>query len=166
MTTAYLGLGANLGDRLANLRAGLDALAGPDLHLLRVSPVYETEPMDLRDQPWFLNLVAEIETVLSPRELLARTQQIERQLGRRHTVPKGPRTLDIDILFYGSITADEPGLTIPHPRLHQRRFVLAPLADLVPELLDPRTGRTVRALLAAATPEQAARRLDEPLTPA
>lgn len=166
MTTGYLGLGANLGDRRANLQAGLDALPVSGLRLLRVSPVYETEPVDVRDQPWFLNLVAEIRTALPPRELLARTQWIEQRAGRRRTIPKGPRTLDIDILFYGRLIIDEPGLAIPHPRLPDRRFVLAPLADLAPGFRDPRSGRTVRELLAAAPPGQEVRRLEDPLTTA
>lgn len=159
MKVAYLSLGSNLGDREGHLQAALDALPAPDLRVLRVSPVYETEPMDVRNQPWFLNLAAEIETSLLPRQLLARTQKIERQLGRRRSIPKGPRTVDIDILYYGSFIVDSPDLEIPHPRIGERRFVLAPLAELAPDYRDPRTRRTIRELLGAAPPDQVVRRI-------
>ncbi|HWQ55935.1 MAG TPA: 2-amino-4-hydroxy-6-hydroxymethyldihydropteridine diphosphokinase [Bryobacteraceae bacterium] len=159
MKVAYLGLGSNLGDRQGTLRAALDALPAPDLRVLRVSPVYETEPMDVRNQPWFLNLAVEIETSLLPRQLLARTQKIELQLGRRRTTPKGPRTIDIDILYYGGFIVHSPDLEIPHPRIEERRFVLAPLAELAPDYRDPRTRRTIRELLDAAPPDQVVRRV-------
>jgi 2-amino-4-hydroxy-6-hydroxymethyldihydropteridine diphosphokinase len=158
--TVYLSLGSNVGNRQANLRAALDRLAAPDLQVTRVSPIYETEPVDYTEQEWFLNLVAEAETDLSPIDLLSRTRQIENALGRQRTIPKGPRTLDIDILLYGSIVVHTPTLEIPHPRMHDRRFVLAPLADLVPALRHPITHQTIREMLDAA-PAALVRRLTE-----
>jgi 2-amino-4-hydroxy-6-hydroxymethyldihydropteridine diphosphokinase len=160
--TVYLGLGSNLGDRRANLQKALEALEAPDLRIARVSPIYETEPMDVRDQPWFLNLAVEAETTLLPLQLLRRVLATERRLGRRRSTPKGPRNIDIDILYYGGVIVDAPGLSIPHPRLHERRFVLAPLANLAPEFRDPRTRRTVRELLDAVPAGQAIRRVDPP----
>ena len=157
MKTVYLGLGSNLGGREDHLQAALDALHAPDLVVRRISPVYETEPVDVREQPWFLNLVVEAETSLFPMQLLARVAKVERQLGRRRSVPKGPRTIDIDILLYGSAVVRTPALEIPPPRLHERRFVLAPLADLAPELRHPVTRQTVREML-LATVGQAVRR--------
>lgn len=158
MKTVYLGLGSNVGDREGHLRAALERLAAADLRVLRVSPVYETEPLELRDQRWFLNQVAEAETSLFPRQLLARVGRIERALGRVRAVPNGPRTIDIDILLYGSAVVRTAGLEIPHPRMGARRFVLAPLADLAPELRHPVTRKTVREMLDAA-PKQAVRRV-------
>ncbi|HVN04579.1 MAG TPA: 2-amino-4-hydroxy-6-hydroxymethyldihydropteridine diphosphokinase [Bryobacteraceae bacterium] len=143
----YLGLGSNLGDREEMLRRAVAALDGPGLRVLRVSPVYETEPMDVRNQPWFLNVVAEAETDLFPLQLLHRTTKLEVRLGRRRLAPGGPRSIDIDILLYGNAVVDTPSLEIPHPRLRQRRFVLAPLADLAPELRDPVTRKSIRELL-------------------
>jgi len=158
LKTVYLGLGSNVGDREGHLRAALERLAAADLRVLRVSPVYETEPLELRDQRWFLNQVAEAETSLFPRQLLARVGRIERALGRVRAVPNGPRTIDIDILLYGSAVVRTAGLEIPHPRMGARRFVLAPLADLAPELRHPVTRKTVREMLDAA-PKQAVRRV-------
>jgi 2-amino-4-hydroxy-6-hydroxymethyldihydropteridine diphosphokinase len=162
--TVYLGLGGNLGDRERTLRSAIEALNAPDLRVLRVSPVYETEPVDVREQPWFLNLVVEAETSLFPMQLLARAMKVERALGRRRVTPKGPRTIDIDILFYGNAVIDSPQLTVPHPRAAERRFVLAPLADLAPGFRHPVLRRTMGELLDAA-PEQVVRRFacSEPL---
>jgi 2-amino-4-hydroxy-6-hydroxymethyldihydropteridine diphosphokinase len=147
MKKVYLGLGSNIGGRERMLQAALDALASPDLRILRVSPVYETEPQDLPGQDWFLNLVAEAETDLFPLQLLHRIAKVEIQLGRRRIVPKGPRAIDIDILLFANAVVTTPELEIPHPRFRVRRFVLAPLADLAPELRDPVTHKTVRELL-------------------
>jgi 2-amino-4-hydroxy-6-hydroxymethyldihydropteridine diphosphokinase len=147
MKTVYLGLGSNLGDREAMLRAAVRALESPRLRIRRVSPVYETEPVDVSGQHWFLNQVAEAETDLFPLQLLHRTAKVEAQLGRRRLAPMGPRTIDIDILLYGNSIVTTPALEIPHPRFRARRFVLAPLADLAPELRDPVTRKTVRELL-------------------
>lgn len=164
MKTAYLSLGSNLGDRLANLRAAIAALRSPELNVARLSSVYETEPQDLKAQPWFLNLVAEIETAVFPRALLGRMQRIELDLGRRRGVAKGPRPIDIDILLYGKFVIDMPGLTVPHPRLAERRFVLEPLAELAPELRHPVTRKQVREML-ASTLHQSVRRTDLILNP-
>lgn len=147
MKIVYLGLGSNLGDREAMLRAAVRGLESPRLRIRRVSPVYETEPVDVSGQHWFLNQVAEAETDLFPLQLLHRTAKIEAQLGRRRLAPMGPRTIDIDILLYGNSIVTTPALEIPHPRFRARRFVLAPLADLAPELRDPVTRKTVRELL-------------------
>lgn len=150
---AYLGLGSNLGDRQANLRAALDRLEAPGLRVLRVSPVYETEPVGFAAQRWFLNLAAEIETGLFPMQLLARAHRIERELGRVRGVPNGPRTIDIDILLFGTAAVRSAALEIPHPRMAERRFVLAPLADLAAELRHPVTRQTIARMLAAAPPQ-------------
>jgi 2-amino-4-hydroxy-6-hydroxymethyldihydropteridine diphosphokinase len=158
MKTVYLSLGSNLGGCEANLRAAIERLAAPDLRVLRTSPVYETEPVDYTGQPWFLNLVMEAETDLFPMQLLARIGKIERALGRVRTVAKGPRTIDIDILLYGQAVVRSATLEIPHPRMAERRFVLAPLADLAPTLRHPMTHRTVREMLDAA-PAQTVRLL-------
>jgi 2-amino-4-hydroxy-6-hydroxymethyldihydropteridine diphosphokinase len=155
----YLSLGSNLGDRERHLQDALDLLQAPDLRIQRISPVYETEPREVRNQPWFLNLVVEAQTDLFPKQLLARTSKIERQLGRRRLIEKGPRTVDIDILLIGSFVLRTPTLTVPHPRFAERRFVLAPLADLVPEWRDPVSRRSVRELL-AGTADQNVRRVD------
>jgi 2-amino-4-hydroxy-6-hydroxymethyldihydropteridine diphosphokinase len=156
MKTVYLGLGSNVGDRERNLAAALAQLAGPALRILRVSSTYETEPVDYTGQRWFLNLVVEAETDLFPMQLLARIVKIERALGRVRTVPKGPRTLDIDILLYGRAVIRSAKLEIPHPRMAERRFVLAPLAELAPGLRHPLTRKTIREMLEAA-PVQAVR---------
>jgi len=153
MKTAYLGLGSNMGDREANLRACIERLQAPDLRVLRVSPVYETEPVDYTGQRWFLNLVVEAGTSLFPMQLLARTARIERALGRVRAVPKGPRTIDIDILLYSKAVVRSEALEIPHPRMSERRFVLAPLADLAPDLRHPVTHRRVSEMLEAAPPQ-------------
>ncbi len=154
MKVIYLSLGSNIGDRERNLRDALDRLAAPELRVLRTSPVYETEPVDYTDQRWFLNLVAEAETSLFPMQLLSRIGTIERGLGRVRGVPKGPRVIDIDILLYASAVIRTPRLEVPHPRMADRRFVLAPLADLAPCLRHPVTHRSVRELLDSAPPQE------------
>ncbi|MGD0665940.1 MAG: 2-amino-4-hydroxy-6-hydroxymethyldihydropteridine diphosphokinase [Bryobacteraceae bacterium] len=152
MKLIYLSLGSNIGDRERNLRAAVERLDAPGLRVLRVSPVYETEPVDYTDQRWFLNLVVEAETTLFPLQLLARVQKIERALGRVRTVPKGPRIIDIDILLYGAAVVHGAKLEIPHPRMAERRFVLVPLHDLAPDLRHPVARATVTELLRAAPP--------------
>ena len=149
MTRAYVGLGANLGDRERMLRLALERLAAePSVDLVAASTLRETEPEDLLDQPRFLNGAAVLETNLSPRQLLARLQLIECELGRRRAGPRfGPRVIDLDLLLYGSEIVNEPELEIPHARLHLRRFALEPLAELEPELEVPGKG-PVSALLA------------------
>ncbi len=149
--TVYLGLGSNLGCREENLARAIRLLASPaggdsspagdktsdEIRLVRVSSVYQTAPWGYADQPHFLNCVVEAQTSLSLGELLLRAQAMEQSLGRRPSVRYGPRSIDVDILLYGSQVVDEPGLQVPHPRLHQRAFVLVPLADLCPELEHP-----------------------------
>jgi 2-amino-4-hydroxy-6-hydroxymethyldihydropteridine diphosphokinase len=148
VTRAYVGLGANLGDREATIRAAVEALAGEDgIAVVAVSSLRETEPVGVGEQPQFLNGVAAVETTLSARDLLDRLLEIEQRFGRvRIPGEHGPRTLDLDLLLYGGETIDEPGLAVPHPRLHERRFVLEPLAELAPGLLVPGRG-TVESLL-------------------
>jgi 2-amino-4-hydroxy-6-hydroxymethyldihydropteridine diphosphokinase len=145
----YFSLGSNLGDREQMLRQALERLAAPGLRILRVSSIRETQPEEVLDQPRFLNLVAEAETVLFPKQLLARVARIELELGRKRLRPKGPRTIDIDILLYGDAIIESPELTVPHPRMAERRFVLEPLAELAPDLRHPATRRTVREMLAS-----------------
>ena len=143
MTVAYVGLGANLGDREHTIRLAAEAIAGR-----RLSTIRETEPWGLVDQPPFLNAVAELETGLPPRALLDRLLAVEQELGRIREGPRwGPRTIDLDLLVYGDHVIEEPGLTVPHPRLAERLFVVEPLAELAPELEIPGLGQ-VRTLLA------------------
>jgi 2-amino-4-hydroxy-6-hydroxymethyldihydropteridine diphosphokinase len=151
MKTVYLSVGSNSGDRDALLARALERLASDDISVTRVSAVYETEPRDFPDQPWFLNQVVEIETSLFPKQLLSRVQKIELGLGRVREQWKGPRTIDIDILFYSNAIVSTPGLEIPHPRLTDRRFVLEPLAEIAPEFRHPRTHQSVREMLAAVS---------------
>jgi 2-amino-4-hydroxy-6-hydroxymethyldihydropteridine diphosphokinase len=145
---AYIGLGSNLGDREENLLAALERLS--ELGLVRASSFRETDPVGVTDQPRFLNAAAELETDLSPRDLLVKLLGIERELGRDRAAETrwGPRTIDLDLLLYGDEVLDEPGLTVPHPRLAERRFALEPLQELAPELTLP-DGRRVRDLLDA-----------------
>ena len=143
---AYVGLGSNLGDREATLRHALDLLAR-QARVVAVSSFRETEPWGFEEQPPFLNAAAAIETELPPRKLLDTLISIERELGRvRGGVRYGPRTIDLDLLLYDELELEEPGLTLPHPRLHERRFVLEPLAELEPALVVPGRG-TVSELL-------------------
>jgi 2-amino-4-hydroxy-6-hydroxymethyldihydropteridine diphosphokinase len=143
VTRAFVGLGANLGDREAAIRRAAELIAAG-----RLSTIRETEPWGLADQPRFLNAVAEVDTELSARALLDRLLEVERELGRvRGGERWGPRAIDLDLLLYGADELDEPGLTVPHPRLHERLFVLEPLAELAPDLDVPGRGR-VAALLA------------------
>jgi 2-amino-4-hydroxy-6-hydroxymethyldihydropteridine diphosphokinase len=159
LKTAFLGLGSNLGDREANLREAVQRLEAAEIRVLRRSSLYETAPQDLLDQPWFLNTVVEVETSLFPLQLLARIRQIERDMGRRRITPKGPRNIDIDILFYGRTVIATAELEVPHPRMAQRRFVLEPLAEIAPDFRDPLTGKTANEMLAALEP-QGVRRLE------
>lgn len=159
MKIAYLGLGSNLGDRNANLTEAIRLLAGDSVRVLRASSIWETEPRDVRDQPWFLNQVIEVESDLLPRQLFQRIQRIEREMGRQRRIPKGPRLIDIDILLYGNAVVKTDDLEIPHPRMAERRFVLAPLAELAPDLRHPVSKRAVRELLAEVA-EQSAKKSD------
>lgn len=143
MTPAYVGLGSNLGDRKALLQAALEQLAAePGVELLAVSACRDTAPVGFLDQPRFLNAAAAIETTLCARELLDRLLGVERRLGRVRAGDRfGPRSIDLDLLVYGDEVIDEPGLEVPHPRLHERAFVLEPLVELAPDLVVPGRGR-------------------------
>jgi 2-amino-4-hydroxy-6-hydroxymethyldihydropteridine diphosphokinase len=154
----YIALGSNLGDRAEHLRQAREQIDAPDLRLLRASSIYETAPRDVEDQPWFLNQVIECETELFPRQLLARLQKIERAMGRKRRIAKGPREIDLDILLFGEAVVKAPELEVPHPRMAERRFVLEPLAELVPEKKHPGTRRTMREMLAGVA-NQAVKKL-------
>jgi 2-amino-4-hydroxy-6-hydroxymethyldihydropteridine diphosphokinase len=158
LKVAYLGFGSNMGDRETNIRRAVDRLESPELRLVRLSSLYETEPIGFAPQRWFLNCAGEFESDLFPRQLLHRLQRVELSLGRRREITNGPRTIDVDILLYGDVTVKTDELQIPHPRFRERRFVLAPLAELNPSLRDPVTGRTVTELLEGVR-GQTARRL-------
>jgi 2-amino-4-hydroxy-6-hydroxymethyldihydropteridine diphosphokinase len=145
----YIALGTNLGERLANLRAATDAMA-PDVDVLAQSYIYETPPWGYEDQPAFLNMVVKAETGLEPESLLKYLKQIEIELGREKSVRWGPRLIDLDILFYDDLVLDTPPLVIPHPRLHERAFVLVPLADVAAEVVHPILGEFVWELLLKA----------------
>ncbi|MBI2817094.1 MAG: 2-amino-4-hydroxy-6-hydroxymethyldihydropteridine diphosphokinase [Acidobacteria bacterium] len=145
--TAYLSIGSNIGDRVQRLRQACQSLESAGLRLRSVSSIYETEPVDVVEQDWFLNCAACIETTLGPEELLAKVHEIERDLGRVRERPKGPRTVDIDILLYGDSTFRGETLILPHPRMLDRRFVLEPLREIAPDLHVPPDGKTVSELL-------------------
>ena len=148
MATAFVGIGSNLGDRETHLRTALEALAAEEgIDAVAVSRLRETEPIGPVEQGPFLNGAVKVTTELPPRELLARLLNIEERLGRVRGERFGPRTIDLDLLVYGDAIVDEPGLTLPHPRLHERRFALEPLAELAPALVVPGRG-PVSALLA------------------
>ena len=146
MNIAYLSLGSNIGDRLANLQGCIARLATFG-KVTKVSSFYETEPMEVLDQPWFLNCAVQLATELAAQELLAAVRHIEEEMGRRRDVSKGPRTIDVDILLFGSRVIEEADLHIPHPAMRERRFVLEPLAEIAPEARDPISGLEVRQLL-------------------
>jgi 2-amino-4-hydroxy-6-hydroxymethyldihydropteridine diphosphokinase len=147
MTITYLSLGSNLGDRAANLRAAISALPAANVNVRKVSSFYETEPVDYLNQPWFLNCVVEGETESPPVELLHSLREIETRLGSKKAFAKGPRTLDIDILLFGDQSVNTPELQIPHPRMLARKFVLAPLGEIAPQVQHPSWPRNVRELL-------------------
>lgn len=146
--TVYIALGTNLGDRLANLHAAIAALA-PQIRVLAQSAVYETEPWGFADQPAFLNMVLRAETRLAPVDLLSQLKMLEASLGRTPSFRNGPRLIDLDILFYDDLILETPSLTIPHPRLHERAFVLVPMAELAPGFIHPLLGLNMTQLVSA-----------------
>lgn len=147
MKRVYLSLGSNLGDRMARLKRALRKLGETGVKIRRVSSFYRTEPVDFLSQPWFINCAAEGATELPPMRLLSVLQAVERGLGRRPGIPKGPRTIDIDLLLYENALVRSERLSVPHPRMAERRFVLVPLRELNPTLRDPFSRRTVLELL-------------------
>lgn len=154
MAIAYLSLGANLGDRKAMLEAALRRLeASGQLRVVTASSVYETEPIGYAEQPWFYNLAAEIETDLDPDELLTLTKQVERELNRTREIHWGPRTIDIDILLYDDLVTNGNQLTLPHPEMVSRRFVLEPLVEIAPDLKLP-DGRRIADLLPSVSAQE------------
>ena len=147
MIKTYIGLGGNLGDRKENIQKALVELARNNrCRLTRVSSLYETRPVGIEEQPDFLNLAAEIETELNPKELLVWLKEVERKVGREKTFKWGPRIIDIDILLYDDLHVTEDNLEIPHPEMHKRAFVLSPLAEIAPSAKHPITGLTVRQM--------------------
>ena len=155
---AYLSLGSNLGDRSDNLRSAIERL-GAFGTVTAISSFYETEPVEVAAQPWFLNCVIALETEKMPRQLIAAVLDLEQEMGRRRTQHKGPRIIDIDILLFGKSVVELPGLTIPHPAMDERRFVLEPFAEIAPEARHPVLKRTIRELLDALPPGQAVKKL-------
>jgi 2-amino-4-hydroxy-6-hydroxymethyldihydropteridine diphosphokinase len=158
MLDAFVGLGANLGDPEASLRTAVARLSRV-LEIGAISSLYRTEPVGPVAQPDFLNAVVRGTTTRPPHELLALLREIEDDAGRERSVPMAPRTLDLDLLLYGSVVLDEPGLTVPHPRMAGRRFVLAPLVELDPHVVHPVSGRTARELLDRLSAGEVAERL-------
>jgi 2-amino-4-hydroxy-6-hydroxymethyldihydropteridine diphosphokinase len=161
MKSVYLSLGSNLGDRIANLRKALQMLSGAKVEVRRVSGFYRTEPVDLGSQAWFVNCVAEAATDLMPLQLLRACQSLERALGRRPGISKGPRPVDIDILLYQSSVVRSAALEIPHPRMASRRFVLIPLREIAPHLRHPVSQRTIPQMLSALADASQVIRLKE-----
>src|SRR5215213_5551766 len=145
--TVYLALGTNLGNRLANLKQAIAALT-PQLDVKATSQVYETPPWGFEDQPKFLNQVIKAKTYLNPEPLLKHLKRLEVALGRKESFTNGPRLIDIDILFYDDLVLENPSLVIPHPRLHERGFVLLPLMDIAPDLIHPVNKKSVREMAA------------------
>ena len=155
---AYLSLGSNVGDRAQQLRDAQARLSAAG-RVVAVSSLYETEPVEFTEQPWFLNCVLALETEKDPQELMATILGIEKEMGRRRVQKKGPRSIDIDILLFGDAVIDSPELTLPHPAMHQRRFVLEPLAEIASEVQHPLWRKTIRELLDALPAGQAVRKI-------
>ena len=157
MKTVYIGLGSNLGDRAANLAEARRRMQERGITISRESSIFETAPRDIVDQPRFLNQVVQATTDCLPRQLMTRLLRMERDMGRRRSVPKGPRNIDLDILYYGDSLVTIQGLEIPHPRIRERRFVLEPMAELAPDLRDVRQGLTIRQMLVEVADQSVSR---------
>lgn len=155
---AYLSLGSNVGDRAKNLRDAIAALRNVGIDVTRISSMYETEPVDYLDQPWFVNMAVEAQTELAPSALLEILRGIETQMGSKKLITKGPRLIDMDILLYGNEVIDTPELQVPHPRMHLRRFVLEPLAEIAPNVRHSISGLSVSEML-TRTPDKSAVRV-------
>jgi 2-amino-4-hydroxy-6-hydroxymethyldihydropteridine diphosphokinase len=158
MSIAYISAGSNLGDRKANLDFGAQSLAKGGI-VRKISTCFETEPVGYSDQPWFLNQVFELETLLTPHDLLLLCQKIELARGRARPFPNAPRTLDLDILLFDNRIIEEKDLTIPHPRLMERKFVLEPFVQIAPEVRHPISGKTIQELLSVCPDLSATRRV-------
>ncbi len=158
MKTVYLSLGSNLGDREERLSEAIRGLERRGVRVARRSSIYSTEPVDVETQGWFLNCVVEGETDLMPRQLLSAIREIENEMGRKRLVHRGPRAIDIDLLLFGSSVIHAKDLEVPHPRMAQRRFVLAPLAEIAPAVRHPIENKTIAELLAETADQSAVRR--------
>ena len=144
----YIGIGSNLGDALDNCRRAIQAISSDkNNQLLKCSPFYRTEPVGKKDQPWFVNGVVAVKTLLIPRDFLTFILSIEKKMGREQRERWGPRVIDLDLLLYNKQILNEAGLQIPHPRLHERRFVLIPLRDIAPDLKHPLLAKTISQIL-------------------
>jgi 2-amino-4-hydroxy-6-hydroxymethyldihydropteridine diphosphokinase len=157
--TVYLSLGSNLGNREEKLRTAVAALPAAGVEVTLASSIYETEPVDLLEQPWFLNCVVQGQTAVPAVELLRKLREIERRMGSRKLITRGPRLIDIDILVYGQHVIDVAELQVPHPRMHLRRFVLEPLAEIAPDLRHPLWRGTVAKLLATSADQSVVKKL-------
>jgi 2-amino-4-hydroxy-6-hydroxymethyldihydropteridine diphosphokinase len=161
MPIAYVGLGSNIGDKAGNILRALDILSQSDgIKITKVSSFYETEPIGYEDQDWFINAVAQIETIFSPEELLIAFKKVEQIMGRKNTIRWGPREIDLDLLMYDQLCFESPGLVIPHPRLHERAFVLVPLVEIAPDLFHPIQKKTIAELLAELQSQKTVRQIE------
>src|SRR5579863_4020252 len=157
-STAYLSLGSNLGNREQSLRDAIARLAKAG-KVVQQSSIYETEPVEFTAQPWFLNCVVELETDLTPQRLMAELLAIEQEMGRERTQKKGPRVIDLDILLFGDLVTSSADLTIPHPAMQERRFVLEPLVEIAPQVTHPRLKKTAKELLERLPSGQSVRQI-------